>query len=41
MPLREKTIDVAKQKIRAGIVQIMIRAEYPRARTVRKVFDLY
>jgi hypothetical protein len=41
MPLREKTIDVAKQEVGGGIVQIVIRAEYPHARAVRKIFDLY
>ena len=39
MPLREKTIDVAKQEIGGGIVQIVIGAEHPDARAVRKVFD--
>jgi hypothetical protein len=41
VPLREEAIDIAEQEIGGRIVQIVIRAEYPRARTVWKVFDLY
>jgi len=41
VPLGREAIDVAEQEIGGGIVEIMIGAEYSRARAVRKIFILY